>query len=272
MSAVEPRVLRLGENSLPIGGVTHVMGVINLSPDSRNVHTVADDPREALEMAKRYRDAGAVIIDVGGQSSHLDNPTISAREEIERLLPAIDLLLEDDFLVSVDTWKPPVAEAALTAGAQMINDTGGLADPEMRRLVAAGGAAAVVMYVEGANPHEVGEVIIRRDKAEVTAEWMAARLAELEADGLGELVVDPGIAINYRGDYEAYTSMQLEVIRRLDVFRRLGRPILVPIPRKREDHRVAAYIALALEYGADLIRVHDVAEACDLVGLFERQP
>lgn len=248
-----------------------MMGVINLSPDSRNIHTVAQSPREALEMARRYRELGARIVDLGGQSSHLDNPTISVRDEKDRLLPALELLLAEGFLVSVDTWKPQVAEAALAMGAQMINDTGGLADPEMRRLVAEWQAAAVVMYVEGANPHAVGEIIIRPDKAQFTADWMARRLAQLETEGIDELVLDPGIAINYRGDYAAYTSMQLEVIRSLDVLRPLGRPILVPIPRKKEDHRVAAYVALALEYGADLIRVHDVAEACDLVRLFDRQ-
>ncbi|MEX1272150.1 MAG: hypothetical protein WEB55_06845, partial [Acidimicrobiia bacterium] len=94
---------------------------------------------------------------------------------------------------------------------------------------------------------------------------------ELAHAGVTRTIVDPGISINYRGDYSAYTRMQLEVIRDLDTIRSLGRPVLVPIPRKKEDHRVAAYIALALDHGADLIRVHDVAMACDLVELFGRR-
>ncbi len=265
-----PLITPAGE--LRFGGVTHVMGVINLSPDSKNVHTVAEGPSEALEMARRYRRHGATIIDLGAQSSHLDNPTIAAEAEIERLLPALRLLVEDGFIVSVDTWKPPVAEAALSAGAAILNDTGGLGDPDMRRLVREGDAAAIVMYVEGENPHAVGEISISPDKAEVTAQWMGRRLEELRADGIERLILDPGIAINYRGDYEAYTRMQLQVIRGIDHLRTFEHPILIPIPRKREDHRVAAYITMALEYGADVIRVHDVEWACDLVRLFGRVP
>jgi dihydropteroate synthase len=264
--------LRLGSTVLPIGGVTHVMGVVNLSPESKNRFTVAETPEAALEMARRYRDEGATIIDLGAQSSHYENPTIAAEEETARLLPALDLLVEDGFLVSVDTWKVQVAAAAVRAGAVMVNDTGGLQDPAMRRVVAETGAAAVVMYVEGSNPHDVGEILIAEDKAERTASWLRDRLAVLASEGISETVVDPGIAINYRGDYDAYTRMQLRVIEELDLFRPLGRPVLVPIPRKREDHRVAAYLALAIDHGADLVRAHDVAWACDLVRLLGRAP
>lgn len=262
--------IRLRTGELQMGGVTHVMAVINLSPESKNVHSVAADADAALDMARRYRRLGATLIDLGGQSSHYDSPTIPAEVEIERLLPALRLLVEDGFVVSVDTWKPEVAAACVEAGAVLVNDTGGLADPAMRRLVASPGVGAFVMYIEGPNPHAVGEVSIRSDKAHATAAWMAERLAELAADGITETIVDPGISINYRGDYEAYTRMQLEVIRSLQALRSLGRPVLVPIPRKREDHRVAAYIAMALEHAADLIRVHDVEMACDLVRLFDR--
>jgi dihydropteroate synthase len=258
--------------SLTFGDVTHVMGVINLSPESKNVHTIALSASEALDMARTYRRHGATIIDLGAQSSHLDNPTIEADIEIERLLPALSLLADDGFLVSVDTWKPEVAQAALSAGAAIVNDTGGLADPGMRSVVRRHQAAAILMYVEGANPHDVGEITIAADKASITAAWMERRLAELTAEGIGRLIADPGIAINYRGDYQAYTRMQLDVIRNIDRFRSLGLPVMVPIPRKREDHRVVAYITMALEYGADIIRAHDVEWACDLVHLFGRAP
>lgn len=264
-------VLRLGGTELALGGVTHVMGVVNLSPESRNAHTVASDRFEAREMARRYRDAGARVIDLGAQSSHYESPTLPTTEELARMLPALELLVDDGFLVSVDTWKPEVAKAALAAGAVMINDTGGLRDPVMRNVVAGSDAAAVVVYVEGSHPHDVEDLAITADKAELVAAWFRDQLADLAAAGLTRLVVDPGIAINYPADYEAYTRMQLEVIRRLDAFTELGYPVLVPIPRKREDHRVAAYITLALEYEADLIRVHDVEWAYDLIRLFDRQ-
>lgn len=262
--------LSLRAGTLTFGGVTHVMAVINLSPESKNAASVAGSADQALSMARHYREAGATIIDLGGQSSHYENPTIEIDQELERLLPTVRLLADDGFVVSVDTWKPEVAAACVEAGACLVNDTGGLADSRMREVAARPGVGAFVMYIEGAHPHDVEEVEIRADKAAHTAAWMERRLQELTSAGVTATVLDPGISINYRGDYDAYTRMQLEVIRGIHHLRGLGRPVLVPIPRKREDHRVAAYIALALEYGADIIRVHDVDMACDLVRLYGR--
>lgn len=256
--------------SLDFGVATHVMAVINLSPESKNRHSIVGSPREALDRALRFRQLGATLFDLGGQSSHYENPTISAAEEIARIGPAVELLAGEGLLVSVDTWKAPVAEACLEAGAVIVNDTGGLGDATMRSVIAAHRAGAVVLYVEGAHPHDVQEVEILDDKAEVTSQRLRRRLTQLEAEGIHQTIVDPGIAINYRGDYLAYTRMQLEVIRGSEALRSLGRPVLLPIPRKQEDHRVAAYITLALEHGADMIRVHDVEMACDLVDLFDR--
>lgn len=253
-----------------MGDVTHVMGVINLSSESRNKHTVANSVAEAVAMADRYREWGATLIDVGGQSSHYENPTIAAEEEVARAIPAIEALVAGGHLVSIDTWKPEVAAAAIDAGAVIVNDTGGLADAEMRRVVADGGVAAVAVYVEGANPHDVGAVEIRDDKAERTADGFRSLLPELAAQGIDDVIVDPGIALNYRGNYNAYTQMQLRVIAETALFKELGRPVLVPIPRKPDIHRVTAYIALALEHEADIIRVHDVEIACDLASLFGR--
>lgn len=265
-------VLDLGVHKLPLGDVTHVMGVVNVSPDSKNTHTVARSVDEALAMADRYRRHGASIIDVGGQSSHLDNETIDDAEEIARLVPAIEGLVSEGHVVSVDTWKPEVASAAIEAGAVIVNDTGGLSDPEMRRVVKRHNVSAIAVYVEGANPHAVGEVEIRIDKAEHTAALFRSLLEGLARDGIDNVIIDPGIAVNYRGDYEAYSRMQLEVISGATHLKELGKPILIPIPRKRDGHRLAVYIGLALEHGADLIRVHDVAMACDLVRLFGRTP
>jgi dihydropteroate synthase len=264
--------LDLGSVSLGFGGLTYVMGVINLSPESKNAHTVATSLEEAVALARRYRAWGATIIDLGGQSSHFENPTIDASLELDRLLPAIDALVEDGFLVSVDTWKPEVAREAIAHGVHIINDTGGLTDPDMRKVVASSSVAAVAVYVEGDNPHDVGVIDSGPDKAARTADIFRRRLKELSAEGIDNVVLDPGIALNYRGDYLAYTRLQMQVIRESASLHELGKPVLIPIPRKAEDHRVMAYIALALEYGADLIRVHDVEAASDLVALFGRTP
>jgi dihydropteroate synthase len=262
--------LELGSHRLALGGVTHVMGVINVSPESKNLHTVAASVDEALLMAGRYRIWGASLIDLGGQSSHFDNETIDASDEIARVVPVIEALVTEGHIVAIDTWKPDVADAAVEAGASIINDTGGLADDEMRSVVASTGVAAIAVHIEGSNPHAVGEVEIRPDKATTTARQFARLIDELEVAGITNLILDPGIALNYQGDYEAYTAMQLEVIIGSDELRDLGKPLLIPIPRKRDFHRVVAYITLALEHQADMIRVHDVAAACDLARLFDR--
>ena len=213
---------------------------------------------------------GATMIDLGGQSSHIDNPTIAAGDETSRVVPVIEGLVAEGHIVAIDTWKSDVAAAALTAGAVIVNDTGGLADPRMKEVVAASGAAAIAVYVEGDNPHDVGEIEIRTDKAELMSQGFSTLLNELAETGIHNVILDPGIGLNYRGDYEAYTRMQLEVISDSEHLHALGKPVLIPIPRKRDGHRVAAYISLALEHQADIIRVHDVAMACDLARLFGR--
>jgi dihydropteroate synthase len=118
----------------------------------------------------------------------------------------------------------------------------------------------------------VGEVEIREDKAEHTAARFRSLLDDLAAQGIDNVIIDPGIALNYRGDYTAYSRMQLQVIAGSHHLASLGKPVLIPIPRKRDGHWTAAYIALAVEHQADIVRVHDVAMACDLVRLFGRTP
>jgi dihydropteroate synthase len=248
------------------------MGVINVSPESRNAHTVARGVDEALLMADRYRVWGASMIDLGGQSSFLDNPTIEVTDEVTRVVPVIEALCAEGHIVSIDTWKVEVAEAAVAAGAAIVNDTGGLAEPAMRELVARSDVAAIAVHVEGSNPHAVDEVEVRPDKAEHTASLLRELIDDLARSGIHNVIVDPGIALNYRGDYRKYTRLQLEVIADSRYLRSLGKPLLIPIPRKRDGHRTAVYIGLAVEHQADIIRVHDVAMACDLVDLFGRSP
>lgn len=262
--------IKAGDHVLTFGDVTHVMGVINVSPESKNPHTVAVTPDEALSLARRYREWGADLIDVGGQSSHYDNPTISDREEIERVTPVVEALTGDGFVVAVDTWKPPVADAALAAGAAVVNDTGGFRSPAMREVVVAHRAGVVAVHVDGAHPHDVDEVQVSDDPATRLVGEFRSLLDDLEDDLRSRLVLDPGIAVNYRGDYQAYTRMQMDVIRNSHAFAALDRPVLMPIPRKADIHWVVAYISLALEYGADIIRVHDVSVAAGLVRLWGR--
>ncbi|HEX7099152.1 MAG TPA: dihydropteroate synthase [Acidimicrobiia bacterium] len=263
--------LKAGEHRLSFGDVTYVMGVINLSPESKNAHTVAATPEEALSLADRYRAWGADLVEVGGQSSHYDNPTIEVDEEIKRVVPAVESLVADGHVVAVDTWKPAVAEKAIEAGAAIINDTSGLRSADMRHVLTTTEAAVIAVYVEGDDPHSVGDLTITPDKTRSLVDSFRRLIDELDPSLRSRVLVDPGIAINYRGDYQAYTRFQLDVIRQSSLFTSLERPLVIPIPRKADIHWVSAYITLALEYGADMIRVHDVAVAARLVRLWERE-
>lgn len=253
-------------------GITHVMAVVNLSPESRVRHSVVDSPEDALARARAYRDLGASIIDLGAQSSHFENRPLDPDEELDRLLPALELLVADGFVVSCDSWKPEVATAAVAAGAAIVNDTGGLRDPRMVALVRDSGAGAVAMHIEGENPLAVGDRALETGRPDVVADLLRARVAELRDAGIrGPLLVDPGLSINYRSDYEEYGRLQLATIRALDGLRAIGEPVLIPVPRKADTHRMLAYLTLSIEYGADVLRVHDVEVACDLVTLLGRR-
>ncbi|NND83763.1 MAG: dihydropteroate synthase [Acidimicrobiia bacterium] len=248
---------------------THVMGVINLSPESKNTDTIAHSVDEARAMAGRYREAGATFIDLGAQSSHFDNPELAAEEEVGRLLPVLEALVAGRHLVSVDTWKPEVARAAIDAGAAIVNDTGGSKD-DMVAAVAGAQIGLVAMYLEGRSPLDVGAMRFSDAKGADMRQHLSSQLDRLTSAGVAFPITDPGIGISYRSDYAAYTRQQVSVIRSLDLLRALGPPVLVPVPRKAEPARVAAFIALSLEHRADIIRVHDVEVACDLVDLFGR--
>src|SRR4051794_36380152 len=183
-------------------GITHVMAVVNLSPESRVRHSVVDSPEAALARAREDRGLGASIIDLGAQSSHFENRPLTPDEEIDRLVPALTLLVDDGFVVSCDTWKPEVAAVAVDAGAAIVNDTGGLRDPRMVALVRESGAGAVAMHIEGENPLAVGDRALDTGRPEVVADLLRARVADLRAEGItGPLLLDPGLSINYRSDY-----------------------------------------------------------------------
>lgn len=261
----------LGPATLEFDGRVHVMAVVNLSPESNVKMSVVDSPVAALERARRCRDWGASIIDLGAQSSHFDVAELTPEAELERLLPALDALVADGFVVSVDTWKPEVARVALEHGAAILNDTGGLQDPAMLDVLAAHPVPAVVMYIEGANPHAVDAIEVRDDKAEQMAARFVDRAAALAARGVTELLLDPGLSINYRSDYLAYSRQQMDVIRGVPALKQLGHPVLVPVPQKRDNHDwMLSYLTLSLEYGADVLRIHDVQAACELARLWGR--
>lgn len=164
-----------------------------------------------------------------------------------------------------------VAAAAVAAGAAIVNDTGGLQDPAMREVVASNPVTAILMHIEGRNPLAVGERVLDAGRPQAVAEILRGRVEELAGEGITDLLVDPGLSINYRSDYARYGHLQLATIRELSALRITGAPVLLPVPRKLQTHRMLAYLTLSIEYGADVLRVHDVEVACDLVPLLGRR-
>jgi dihydropteroate synthase len=219
---------------------------------------------------------GADILDIGGESNVTNRPAVDAQEEIERVAPLIERLVSEfRVLVSVDTYKPPVAEAALAAGARMVNDISGLADPAMAELCAVTGAALVIMHTP-VRPKEQSfdEQRYADIGAEVTG-WLADRMALARSHGIAteQIVLDPG------PDFGKTPAQTVEILRGLPRLAELGRPVLLAVSRKdfvgaitlrRPRERLAGTLA-AVGWGADaggaVFRVHDVREVADFLAV-----
>jgi dihydropteroate synthase len=214
------------------------------------------------------------MIDVGGESG-VTYTDVSAQDvEAERVVPLVSALVAEGVTVSVDTWKAAVAERALDAGAHVINDTSGLADPRIAQLCAAGGAALVVMHTRAA-PKQVGFPDYGGDVRGDVARFLAERCALARDHGIADdqLIVDPG------PDFAKTPAESAEVMGDLAALQALGRPILAAISRKYfvgaitgrpPDERLAGTLAAlgeAADAGAAIARVHDVREAADFLAV-----
>ncbi len=275
------------------GSRTYVMGILNVTPDSFSGDGLVERGRtveRALDQARRFVAAGADILDIGGESTRPGSAPAGAEEEAERVLPVVRAVRQahPDTVISIDTYRAAVAEAALDAGANIVNDVWGLrADPEMAPLVATRGVPVVLMH----NRSRPGDVVVDARlggtylgvRYEHVLDDVGRELGELarsaEAAGVAsdQIVLDPGIGFGK-------TVMQnLALINHLDRLKELGYPLLVGPSRKsfighvldlEVEERLegtAAAIALAIARGADIVRVHDVkamvrvARMCDAI-------
>jgi dihydropteroate synthase len=263
-------ILRLGGQRFELErGAPLVMGIVNASPESFSdggrYATLHDQVLRALELVEQ----GAHLIDVGGESGATGVPAIAAEEEARRVVPLVERLAQEGVLVSVDTWKPPVARAALAAGAALINDVSGLRDPELADACAEAGAGLVVMHTR-AQP-KVKEFPDYGDVLADVVEFIRERVAVARERGVDEerIVVDPG------PDFAKTPAQTVEVLRGLDKLSELGHPILLAVsrkdfvgaltgrpPREREAGTLAA-VGAGVDAGAAIVRVHDVAATVD---------
>jgi dihydropteroate synthase len=255
-------------------GAPALMGIVNATPDSFS-DTPGVQPLDILvDRALGLAAAGAAVVDVGGESGRTDRPAVSVDEEASRVVPLVERLASEGVAVSVDTWRAPVAEAALDAGAVMINDVSGLADPALATACGAHRAALVITHTRVAPKSKAFP-----DYADVVAdvvELLAERAAAASECGVEDerLLLDPGL------DLAKTPAESVELLRRLPELAQLGRPLLLAIsrkdfvgaltgrpPRERDPGTLAA-IEPALDCGVGtVLRVHDVAAASDFLAV-----
>lgn len=245
-----------------------VIGILNVTPDSFSDGGRFRHPERALERAERMVEEGADLLDVGGESTRPGAAPVDAAEERARVLPVVRLLKARlSVPVSVDTRRAEVARSVLEEGAEVVNDVSALADPEMGGVVAEHGAGVVLMHMRG-TPQTMQLAPRYGDVAEEVAEELAGALRRARAAGVAEerVVVDPGIGFAKTAEHN------LELIARLEVLQRLGRPVLLGasrkafigkllggVPAEARGPGTAGACVAALLRGARIFRVHDVA-------------
>jgi dihydropteroate synthase len=265
-------VLRAGARTIELGERALLMGVVNASPDSFSDGGRYSTLDQRVRLAGELLDAGAGILDVGGESAATNRPAVAVEQEIERVVPLIERLTgEFGAFVSVDTYKPAVARAAITAGACVVNDVSGLRDPELARVCAESGAALVVMHTRAAPKQRLQDPDLYGDVMEDVLAFLAERMAVATEQGVApeQIVLDPG------PDFAKTPAQTIELLAALPRLHKLGRPLLMAIsrkdfigaltgraPRERLAGTLAA-LAYGLDAGAQIFRVHDVAAASD---------
>lgn len=251
---------------------TRLMGVVNVTPDSFSDGGQFLEADRAVAQARRLVSEGADLIDIGGESSRPGARPLALEEELDRVLPVFEQLSDLEVPLSIDTYKPQVARAAVEAGAHLINDISGGGEA-MLELAAELGVPVVVMHMQG-QPATMQRAPAYRDVAGEVLAFLRSRLEVARQRGV-EVILDPGIGFGKTLEHN------LELLRQLPRFRALGAPLLVGLSRKSflgkltgrpVDERLAAGLAAqchAALSGADILRVHDVAPTADALEIVE---
>lgn len=263
-------------HTLALGERPWLMGIVNASPDSFSDAGAYPDLDARVELARTLLAAGADIIDVGGESGITRRPPVAITEEIERVVPLVRRIAgELGGLVSVDTYKPAVAEAAIAAGAVVVNDVSGLRDPELAAVCARTGAALVLMHTRAAPKQRLQDAELYDDVVADVLEFLAERMEAAIAQGIREeqIILDPG------PDFAKTPAQTIALLRRLEELHALGRPLLLAVSRKdfvgaltggAPRARLAGTLAAlghGVDAGAHILRVHDVAHAADFLAV-----
>lgn len=266
--------LRAGAHTLELGRRPLLMGIVNASPDSFSDGGGHATLEERVRLAGELCAAGAEIVDVGGESATTGRAPVDVELEIERVAPLIERVAPLA-IVSVDTYKPAVARAAIAAGASIVNDVSGLRDPELASVCAESGAALVVMHTRAAPRERLQDPDLYEDVTEDVLAFLRERTALALAAGVArdQLLVDPG------PDFAKTPAQTIRLLSQLARLHELGLPLLLAISRKdfigaltgrSPGERLAgtlAALAHGLDAGAHVFRVHDVAAAADFIAV-----
>jgi dihydropteroate synthase len=266
--------LKLRSGELPVGGRTVLMGVLNVTPDSFSDGGKFLDVKRAVRHALAMQRDGADIIDIGAESTRPGSIGISAAQELRRLLPVLEALRGKlKIPISVDTQKSTVAELALGAGAEIVNDVSGLrSDPELARVAAQHGAPLILMHMRG-SPRTMQKGPFARDAMRDVISGLRKSIAIAKQFGVkqSQIVIDPGIGFG-----KSY-AQNYELLDQLPELAKLGYPLMVgtsrkgflgatlaqhgkPAPAEERIWGTAATVAASILNGAHIVRVHDVAE------------
>lgn len=254
--------------SLAFGGSTHIMGVLNVTPDSFSDGGAYLDVNCAITHAKTMVAEGATIIDIGGESSRPGSEPVTAEIELNRVLPVIHALASEqlDVPLSIDTTKAVVAEQALEAGAHIINDITALrGDAAMAHVAAEMEAGVILMHMKGI-PRTMQRAPQYENVVEEVYEALENWINHASQNGIApdRVIIDPGIG------FGKTIEQNLQILKHLDVFRQLNKPILIGTSRKsfignllelpvtKRGEGTLATVCWAIAHGADIVRVHDV--------------
>ncbi|MBL7821797.1 MAG: dihydropteroate synthase [Saprospiraceae bacterium] len=256
-----------------------VMGILNLSPDSFYSTSVITEESLLEQRIRKMLDEGADILDIGAASSKLGSKPIPVEIETERIAKAVKIArqISPEVLISVDTYRASVAAKGLELGASMINDiSAGRLDDAMVPLVKSSGVPYIIMHMRG-TPEDMNSTqnLVYNDLAADLIRFFAERIHFLNQEGIHQLIIDPGFG------FSKNVQLNFELLRQLELFRILDAPILVGLSRKSMIFKtlqtepgkalngsIAAH-TIALMNGADILRVHDVAEAKETVAIFK---
>lgn len=260
--------------TLVLGERPWLMGIVNASPDSFSDPGSYPDLDARVQRARELVAQGADVIDVGGESATTLRAPVRAADEIERVAPLVARLVRElGVVVSVDTYKPAVAEAAIAAGASIVNDVSGLRDPELAAVCARTGAAIVLMHTRAAPKQRLQDPARYDDVFADVRDFLAERMEVARGQGVGDeqIILDPG------PDFSKTPAQTITTLRRFEELHELGRPLLLAAsrkdfvgaltgrgPRDRAAGTLAA-IGFGVDAGAHILRVHDVSQVADFL-------